>query len=143
MAPEDTRLSDAGWTPALEEAFAPHTAEGLSPARVATELNHIFRLWTAEGPVLAEVGGRLRHEAAGRHELPAVGDWVAYRPSEHQSHARIEAILPRTSVFTRKVAGSETKQQILAANIDTVFLVSALDRDFNLRRVERYLLLTA
>jgi ribosome biogenesis GTPase len=107
---------------------------------VAVELNHIYRLWTAEGEVLAEATGRLRHEAAGRHELPAVGDWVAYRPGPR---GRIEAILPRKSVFTRKVAGSETKQQVVAANIDTVFLVSALDRDFNPRRVERYLLLAA
>lgn len=136
----------------MAEAFARHAAEGLQPARVALELNHIYRLWTAEGEVLAEATGRLRHEAAGRHELPAVGDWVAYRPDPQAasppatgtpsgSRGRIEAVLPRTSVFTRKVAGSETKQQVVAANIDTVFLVSSLDRDFNPRRVERYLLL--
>lgn len=136
-------LEDAGWRPELAEAFSPHAAEGLQPARVALELNHIYRLWTAEGDVLAEATGRMRHEAAGRHELPAVGDWVAYRPDPHQSRARIEAVLPRSSVFTRKVAGSETKQQVVAANIDTVFLVTALDRDFNPRRVERYLLLAA
>ena len=151
-------LEHAGWTPALEAAFAPHASEGLEPARVALELNHIYRLWTSEGEVLAEAAGRLRHEAAGRHELPAVGDWVAYRPDPHaatllaespstplrvKSHARIEAILPRKSVFTRKVAGSETKQQVVAANIDTVFLVTGMDRDFNPRRVERYLLLAA
>lgn len=141
-------LEEAGWRPVMAEAFARHAAEGLQPARVALELNHIYRLWTAEGEVLAEATGRLRHEAAGRHELPAVGDWVAYRPDPQASasvstgsRARIEAVLPRTSVFTRKVAGSETKQQVVAANIDTVFLVSSLDRDFNPRRVERYLLL--
>ncbi len=133
----------------MAEAFAPHQAEGLQPARVALELNHIYRLWTAEGDVLAEAAGKMRHDAAGRHELPAVGDWVAYRPDPQpasaplrtRSHARIEAVLPRTSVFIRKVAGSETKQQVVAANIDTVFLVSSLDRDFNPRRIERYLLL--
>jgi len=136
-------LEDAGWRPDRAEAFAPHTAAGLQPARVALELNHIYRLWTAEGEVLAEAAGRLRHEALGRHELPAVGDWVAYRPDPHHARARIEAVLPRSSAFTRKVAGSETKQQVVAANIDTVFLVTALDRDFNPRRVERYLLLAA
>ena len=136
-------LDEAGWTPVLNDAFAPFHSEGLEPARVALELNHIYRLWTAEGEKLAEATGRLRHEAAGRHELPAVGDWVAYRPAPEGSRARIEAILPRTSVFTRKVAGSETKQQVVAANIDTVLLVTALDRDFNPRRVERYLLLAA
>lgn len=108
---------------------------------MALELNHIYKLWTGEGEILAEATGRLRHEAAGQHELPAVGDWVAFRPDPHHTRALIEAILPRTSAFVRKVAGSETKQQVVAANIDTVFLVTGLDRDFNPRRVERYLLL--
>ena len=137
-------LREAGWTPALEEAFDAYRAAGLEPARVALELNHIYRVWTDAGEVLAEAAGKLRHEAAGRHELPAVGDWVAVRPGAgDDARARIEAVLPRTSEFTRKVAGSETKRQVVAANIDTVFLVSALDHDFNPRRVERYLLLTA
>src|SRR5687767_2147357 len=139
-------LEEAGWRPVMAAGFARYEAEGLHPARVSAELNHIYRVWTAEGERLAEATGRLRHEAAGRHELPAVGDWVAYRPAPEQSadsRARIEAVLPRKSVFTRKVAGSETKQQVVAANIDTVFLVTALDRDFNPRRVERYLLLAA
>ena len=144
-------LEEAGWRPNLAAAFAALAGEGLQPARVALELNHIYRLWTEGGEVLAEATGRLRHEAAGRHELPAVGDWVAFRPDPHapsdplrtRSRARIEAILPRKSVFTRKVAGHETKQQVVAANIDTVFLVTSLDRDFNPRRVERYLLLAA
>lgn len=151
-------LEEAGWRPELDTAFAPLAAEGLQPARVALELNHIYRLWTEQGEVLAEATGRLRHEAAGRHELPAVGDWVAFRPPStpagagpssspgagaSASRGRIEAILPRKSVFTRKVAGHETKQQVVAANIDTVFLVTSLDRDFNPRRVERYLLLAS
>lgn len=144
-------LEEAGWGPDLAAAFAPLAADGLQPARVALELNHIYRLWTEGGEVLAEAAGKLRHEAAGRHELPAVGDWVAFRPDPHdpsallrvKSRGRIEAILPRRSVFTRKVAGHETKQQVVAANIDTVFLVTSLDRDFNPRRVERYLLLAA
>ena len=136
-------LAEAGWGLELEAAFAVHRAEGLEPARVALELNHIYRVWTDTDAVLAEATGKLRHEAAGQHELPAVGDWVALRAAPDGSHARIEAILPRKSAFTRKVAGSETKRQVVAANIDTVFLVSALDRDFNPRRVERYLLLSA
>src|SRR5688500_3336918 len=105
-------LEEAGWRPELETAFAPLAAEGLQPARVALELNHIYRLWTEGGEILAEAAGRLRHEAEGRHELPAVGDWVAFRPDASvlggagaQSRGRIEAILPRKSVFTRKVAG--------------------------------------
>jgi ribosome biogenesis GTPase len=136
-------LHDAGWTLALAADFAARGAGGLEPARVAAELNHIYRIWTDAGEQLAEASGKLRHEAAGRHEMPAVGDWVAFTPDPQGFRARIETVLPRSSVFTRKVAGSETRQQVVAANIDTVFLVSALDRDFNPRRVERYLLLAA
>ena len=136
-------LREAGWTPDLSAAFTPYGEKGLQPARVALELNHIYRLWTDDGEVLAEAAGKLRHEAAGQHELPAVGDWVAIRPGPAGSRARIEAVLPRASAFTRKAAGSETKRQVVAANIDTVFLITGLDHDFNPRRVERYLLLAA
>ena len=73
--------------------------------------------------------------------LSAVGDWVAVRPTPGEATATIEAILPRRSKFSRKVAGELTEEQIVAANIDTVFLVMGLDGDYNPRRLERYLLL--
>jgi len=79
------------------------------------------------------------HRAEGRHELAAVGDWVAVRPSEGEKTGTIEEILPRRSRFSRKVAGELTEEQVVAANIDVVFLVSGLDHDFNPRRIERYL----
>src|SRR5688572_31705033 len=83
----------------------------------------------------------MRHEALSREQLSAVGDWVAARPASGEATATIEAILPRRSKFSRKVAGELTEEQIVAANIDTVFLVMGLDGDYNPRRLERYLLL--
>src|SRR5688572_31683778 len=83
----------------------------------------------------------MRHEALSREQLSAVGDWVAARPASGEATATIEAILPRRSKFSRKVAGELTQEQIVAANIDTVFIVMGLDGDYNLRRLERYLVL--
>jgi ribosome biogenesis GTPase len=130
-----------GWDEGWAEAFAPHLEAGLTPARVAIEFNHIFRLFTADGEIKAQHAGRLLHEATGRHMLAAVGDWVAASVRTEERSGTIEAILPRRSRFSRKVAGEVTEEQVVAANIDVVFLVMGLDHDFNPRRLERYLLL--
>ena len=132
-------LTELGWTPRFEEAFAPHAAEGLVPARVALEHTHIYRIFAEAGERLARVSGRLRHNAAHRVDFPAVGDWVAIDQGATDAEARIHAVLPRFSRFSRRAAGDATEEQIIAANIDVVFLVSGLDGDFNLRRIERYL----
>lgn len=132
-------LAALGWTPRLADAFAPHAAEGLLPARVALEHTHIYRVFTESGEWLARVSGRLRHRATARVDFPAVGDWVAIEPPAEGADARIRAVLPRSSRFSRRAAGDPTEEQIVAANIDTVFLVSGLDGDFNPRRIERYL----
>ena len=133
-------LTQLGWTSALAEAFAPQAAEGLLPARVVLEHTHIYRVMAADGERLARVSGRLRHHAAGRGDFPAVGDWVAIESAEPDGDATVRAILPRRSRFSRRAAGDPTEEQIVAANIDTVFLVAGLDGDFNPRRIERYLL---
>src|SRR5258708_5339651 len=94
-----------------------------------------------DGESLARVSGRLRHEASGRVDFPAVGDWVVLDAAgAGGGDARIKAVLPRTTHFSRRAAGNPTEQQVVAANIDVVFLVSGLDHDFNPRRIERYLL---
>jgi ribosome biogenesis GTPase len=113
----------------------------LIPARVAIEFNYIYRLFAERGELQAQQAGRMRHQALAREDLSAVGDWVAARPTAGEATATIEAILPRRSKFSRKAAGELTEEQIVAANIDTVFLVMGLDGDYNPRRLERYLLL--
>src|SRR5262249_2741993 len=85
----------------------------------------------------AQLSGRLRHRAARSSDLPAVGDWIAFR--ERDGACVIQAVLPRHSRFSRKMAGRTTEEQVLAANVDKVLLLAGLDNDYNLRRVERYL----
>jgi ribosome biogenesis GTPase / thiamine phosphate phosphatase len=136
-------LTTLGWDVRVDAAFAPNAAEGLIPARVVLEHTHIYRVVTADGELLARVSGRLRHRAANRADFPTVGDWVAIAPARHAGDARIMAVLPRRSRFSRRAAGDPTEEQVVAANIDTVFLVAGLDGDFNPRRIERYLLVAA
>jgi len=135
-------LTEWGWDERWAETFTPYAAEGLAPARVAIEFNHIYRLFTADGDINAQQTGRMLHRAVGRHQLAAVGDWVALRKRPGDASGTIEAILPRRSKFSRKVAGELTEEQVVAANIDTVFLVMGLDYDYNPRRLERYLLMS-
>ena len=133
-------LSELGWDDSWATTFAEHAADGLVPARVTIEFNHIYRVNTADGELQAQHAGRLLHRASGRHQLAAVGDWVAVRRSAGESTGTIEGILPRRSKFSRKVAGTLTEEQVVASNIDIVFLIMGLDHDFNPRRLERYLL---
>ncbi|HET7695251.1 MAG TPA: ribosome small subunit-dependent GTPase A [Vicinamibacterales bacterium] len=132
-------LEDLGWTAGFAAAFAPHREAGLEPARVSLEHTHIYRVITPGGERLARVAGRLRHAAARRADFPAVGDWVALEAAAPGHEARIRAVLPRATHFSRRAAGDPTEEQVVAANIDVVFLVSGLDHDFNPRRIERYL----
>ncbi len=135
----EDRLRALGWDDTFAAAFAPY-ADRSVPGRVTLEHQKIYRVSTADGEILARVRGRLRHLADRRDRFPAVGDWVAVSPgSGADDEGAIEALLPRRSRFSRKVAGETTEEQVVAANIDTVFLVSGLDHDFNLRRIERYL----
>jgi len=91
--------------------------------------------------MLGEVSGKLRHEALEQDEFPSVGDWVVVSLRPLEKRATIHKVLPRKSKFSRKVAGVNTREQIVASNIDTVFLVNALNKDFNARRIERYLIM--
>ena len=133
-------LEDLGWSPRLDAAFEAHRTAGLSPARISHEHTHIYRVLSEQGEQLARIAGRLRHHATGRADFPAVGDWVAIDRPATGGDARIRSVLPRSSHFSRRAAGDATEEQVVAANIDVVFLVSGLDGDFNPRRIERYLL---
>ena len=140
------RLAQLGWDDTFAAAFERRGAGlDVEPARVAIEFNHIYRVWTTDAELEATVSGRLKHHAAHRSELPAVGDWVVVRRGRvgdrATDQAAIVAVLPRRSWFSRKMAGTITDEQIVAANVDVVFIAMALDADFSLRRLERYLLL--
>jgi ribosome biogenesis GTPase len=132
-------LHSFGWDEGFAADFQKFAADGFVPGRVTLEHQHIYTVHTGHSDLLATVSGGFRHRVAARREYPAVGDWVALRALEAGRRGVIHAVLPRRSKFSRKVAGDETDEQIVAANIDTVFLMMGLDADYSLRRMERYL----
>jgi ribosome biogenesis GTPase len=132
-------LKKIGWNMELEQAAEMFRGQGFTMARVIVEHKDSFRVTAESSEMLAEVSGRMRFQAATREEFPAVGDWVAIKETATHDYAVIQAILPRTSKFSRKVAGGTTDEQIVATNVDTVFLVNSLNQDFNINRLERYL----
>ena len=131
-------LNDLGWNESLAEHFRPFEGQGRSPARVIREHTHIYAVAGAHGEVLAEVSGKFTYDTRRRSDFPAVGDWVAIQLSPQQDKATIHAVLPRKSAFVRRQAGGKTEEQVVAANIDTAFIVGGLDGDFNPNRIERY-----
>jgi len=135
-------LQDLGWDPFFEQHFIPFAAKNCYPGRVCREHKHLFGVLCETGEILAEISGKMRYFAETRNDYPAIGDWVALQPLPGERRAIIQGVLPRKTCFSRKMKQEYTEPQILAANIDTVFLVSALNEDFNVRRIERYLLLT-
>ena len=133
-------LTIYGWSEFFEESFKSHAEHGHMCGRVALEHKNFFRVYTQYGELLAEISGKLRHNAVSRKDLPAVGDWVVIRAQPESDSALIHAVLPRRTSFVRKIAGTRTEEQIVGANIDTVFLLTSLNQDFNVRRIERYLI---
>lgn len=134
-------LDQLGWNSEFACHFEPYAQSGYAVGRVALDHRHVYTLYTEYGELSAEISGRLHHQATGSQDFPVVGDWVAIRLREEASRASIHAILPRCSQLSRKVTGAKTDEQVLAANVDTVFLVCGLDGDFNVRRIERALVL--
>lgn len=135
-------LEVLGWDTAWEDAFRPHRAAGLRPARVVTQEKYRYLLWGEEGECEGQVPGRMVRLAQSDAELPKVGDWVGYRvPGARGQPARIEVVLPRRTRLARKVAGRETEEQVLVTNVDVAFLVQALDQTFQPRLLERMLLM--
>jgi ribosome biogenesis GTPase len=134
-------LQTLGWDDRLSEQFEPYAAEGLIPGRVAVQHRGAYDVLTAAGELRCDVAGRLVHEAASPAELPVVGDWVALAARTNEAGGTIQAVLPRRTKFSRKTAWQAAEEQVLAANVDVVFLVTSLNEDLNLRRLERYLTL--
>src|SRR5437867_5028176 len=134
-----TDLTTFGWDEFFEVNFKSYAGSGYAAGRVALEHKNFFSVYTQYGEVLAQVSGKLRHEAVNRRDLPTVGDWVVIRSRPEGGRVMIHAVLPRKTCFVRKIAGSRTKEQIVGANIDTVFLLTSLNEEFSVSRIERYL----
>jgi ribosome biogenesis GTPase len=145
------RLTRLGWDSSWAEKLRGLGEAALTPARVVGQRKGSYRVWDAQGELTAVPSGKLRHEEAGNDRYPAVGDWVAVTPSGDDGKAVIRAVLPRKSKFSRQVSGGRdrrsggwTGEQVVAANVDTAFIVSGLDGGRNLSpgRIERYLALS-
>lgn len=131
--------SGLGWNRYFADAFEPFASRGLAPGRVAAESRELYRLLTPAGEVLAEPTGALRYHAESREDLPAVGDWVAFQAFPEEGRGIVHALLPRRTRLARRAAGRRTEVQVVAANVDTVWIVTSLNRDLNPRRLERHL----
>ena len=135
-------LADLGWDHFFGQQIA-DLPEASFPARVARQDINQFQLKSEQGDLTGILPGRWRQEAFSKADLPTVGDWVTVTPiPQDQGKVQIGSLLERKSKFSRKEAGEVVDEQIVAANVDTVFIVSGLDDDFNPKRIERYLLLS-
>ncbi|MAT38752.1 MAG: ribosome small subunit-dependent GTPase A [Ectothiorhodospiraceae bacterium] len=130
-------LSQLGW----HDFFSPHSTEhiqqGFHLARVTNEQRGHYYIVSEAGSYRAELTGKMLFGALSPAELPKVGDWVAYM-AHTENEAIVHAVLPRRTTLSRKAAG-EDEEQVIAANVDLLFIMQGLDRDFNLRRLERYI----
>jgi ribosome biogenesis GTPase / thiamine phosphate phosphatase len=140
-------LENLGWNSFFAAGLSALKMEGAVPGRVVTIEKEACQIITEAGELTAQVSGRFRYETRGDN-YPAIGDWLAVQPLPGEAKAVIHAVLPRKSKFSRQYSGGRqlteggrTEEQIVAANIDTVFLVNGLDggRGFSIRRIERYL----
>lgn len=131
-------LTSYGWSDELRQAFAPYAAQGLAPGRIVVQQRGGYRIVTEEGEIEARASGSLM-KAARDEDRPAAGDWVAFEPRPGETTALVRHVLPRRTAFIRKASGRVGGAQVVAANADVAFLVTSMNADLNLRRLERYL----
>ncbi|WMI65996.1 ribosome small subunit-dependent GTPase A [Aestuariibaculum sp. YM273] len=131
-------LEDLGYTIALEQFRKSQHLDAFEVGRVISEHKERYVVKTEQSEYDAEIIGNLRFTAQDRSDFPAVGDWVAI--SEYDADkVLIHAVFPRTTSIERQAVGKHGEKQIIATNIDYAFIVQAVDRDFNVNRMERYL----
>ncbi len=134
-------LEAYGWNTTWQQLFdaAPGHAGNLVPARVTAQFTNQYRIAADVGELTAEVSGKFQFQAASRSDYPAVGDWVIVQPLPGERRAVIHSLLPRRTAMIRRAAGSVPEEQVIGANMDTLFIVNALNGDYNVSKIERYL----
>lgn len=132
-------LKNIGFDEFFQKHHEDYNAETLLIGRICTEYKQNYKLFSEFGELNASISGKFRNKCQSREDFPSVGDWVLFEFLENENKAIIQKICPRNSKFSRKVAGQQTQEQIIASNVDFAFIVCALNYDFNLRRIERYL----
>ncbi|MBN2754567.1 MAG: ribosome small subunit-dependent GTPase A [Candidatus Goldbacteria bacterium] len=131
-------LEQLGWDSRFEEVFEPFRKDGLNPARVIAEHRERYILHTGEAEIAGEVSGKFMFTAQTPSEYPKTGDWVAASVFPEESKAIIHNLVPRHTYFSRKAAGIKTVEQVMASNINTIFIVQGLDNNYNPMRLLRY-----
>jgi ribosome biogenesis GTPase len=131
-------LDELGYNHELEDYRKENNIEGFEVGRIFSEHKERYGIKTSDNEFDAEIIGNLRFSAQSRYDFPAVGDWVAFMEYD-DGKALIHAIYPRKTIIERQAIGKHGEKQIIATNIDSVFIVQAVDRDFNINRIERYL----
>ncbi|QOR64603.1 ribosome small subunit-dependent GTPase A [Cytobacillus suaedae] len=147
-------LEGLGWNSFFAESIQNYKESGLIRGRIVKRINDNYIINDGLNELHAKLTGKFRYQANQSKDFPAIGDWVVFEIKENSQFGFIHAVLPRKSYFSRKLAisggrkikrgileGGKTEEQVIAANIDTVFIVCGLDGDFDLRRIERYLTL--
>jgi ribosome biogenesis GTPase / thiamine phosphate phosphatase len=132
-------LSRWGWNSYFEAMWNETEREDAMPARVVAQHRKCWRIAGAFGECSAEASGKLRLAAEAGEDWPTVGDWVSVELNRLRDFAVIRMVLPRRNQFTRKAPGTRMEEQVIAANVETALVISALDRDVNPRRAERYI----
>src|SRR5262245_16231462 len=136
-----TVLESLGWSGHFDKEFEQYKANGFVAGRVGVEFGYVYLVYSEKGEYLCEPTGKLLYEASSPADHPKVGDWVAVSLFEEEAKGIIHAVLPRRSKFSRRSPGKRTEEQVVAANIDVIFIVQGLDDNYNLRRLERSLVL--
>ena len=134
-------LTALGWDATWISAFAEFQARGLKPARVVNEDKLAYITVSEVGEQPASIAGKLHHTKRSNADLPKVGDWVAIKAQVGEGKSVIHAVLPRRTQVIRQNTGRAAAAQVVAANIDIVFIVQSLDQSFNRRRLERFLVM--
>ncbi|MCU0772120.1 MAG: ribosome small subunit-dependent GTPase A [Verrucomicrobia bacterium] len=142
MADRAPAIARLGWDARWESLLAPQARAGWVPGRVAVEDKHHYQLYAEAGTYTGKVTGKFRSQTRAQSDFPKVGDWVAFEPQPGEGPARIHAVLPRATQLARKRKGRETSEQVLVTNVDLAFIVHGLDRELNLRLIERFLVMT-
>ncbi len=127
-------LKSIGWGPYFEEALK-EFPDDCHPGRISARYKNSYRILTANGEVIGTISGKMHH----RKSYPAVGDWVLVSQWDDGKKATIEEILPRKTKVSRNISGKGIEEQVIVANVDSIFIVTSLNKDFNLKRLERYL----
>lgn len=132
-------LKTLGWNSFFENQFEEHKKSGFVPGRIAVENKNNFLVLTERGEVIAEVSGKLMFTAESNSELPKVGDWTALSIFDDGSNGVIHKVLERKTKVSRKAPGKTSNEQVIITNVDYIFIVQSLDNNYNINRLERYL----